>query len=56
MASDAKLRVGLWEYSPPEVDGIWGIWGSDYIMAKTIFYLLKGDYTLWNENSVLLDT
>ena len=26
------------------VDRIWGIWGSDYNIPKTIFYLHKGDY------------
>ena len=31
-------------YGPPEVDSIWGIWGSYYNMSKGIFYLLKGDY------------
>ena len=31
-------------YSPPEVDRIWGIWGSYYNILKAIFYLLKGDY------------
>ena len=29
-------------YSPPEVDRIWGIWGSYYSVPKAIFYLLKG--------------
>ena len=32
-------------YSPPKVDRIWGIWGSYYNIPKTIFYLLKGDYS-----------
>ena len=31
--------------SPPQVDRIWGIWGSYYNIPKAIFYLLKGDYT-----------
>ena len=31
-------------YSPPEVDRIWGIWGSYYNILKAKFYLLKGDY------------
>ena len=31
-------------YSPPEVDRIWGIWGSCYNIPKAIFYLLKKDY------------
>ena len=38
--------VGCSTYSPPEVDRIWGIWGSYYDIPKTIFYLLKGDY-IW---------
>ena len=29
---------------PPEVDRIWGIWGSYYNIPKTVFYLIKGDY------------
>ena len=33
-------------YSPPQVDTIWGIWGSNYNIPRAIFYLLKGDYTL----------
>ena len=32
-------------YSPPEVNRIWGIWGSYYNIPKAMFYLLKGDYT-----------
>ena len=32
-------------YSPPEVDRIWGIWGSSYNIPKAIFYLLKGDFS-----------
>ena len=34
----------LWVYSRPQVDRIWGTWGSYYNMPKAIFYLLKGDY------------
>ena len=34
------------DYSPPQVDRNWGIWGSYYKIAKVIFYLLKGDYIL----------
>ena len=33
-------------YSPPWVDRIWGICGSDYYVPKAIFYLLKGGYRL----------
>ena len=33
-------------YSPPQVDRIWGIWGSSYSIPKAIFNLLKGDYML----------
>ena len=29
-------------YSTPQVDRIWGIWGSYYSIPKAIFYLLKG--------------
>ena len=37
--------LGLyWGYSPPEVDRIWGIWGSYSNIPKAILYLLKGDY------------
>ena len=38
------LGLGLRVYSPPEVDRMWGIWGSCYNTPKAIFYLLKGDY------------
>ena len=31
-------------YSPPQVDRIWGIWGSYFNIPKAMFYLLKGDY------------
>ena len=34
-----------WElkvFCPPEVDRLWGIWGSYYNIPKAIFYLLKG--------------
>ena len=31
-------------YSPPEVERIWGMWGSYYNIPKPIFYLLKGDH------------
>ena len=30
--------------SPPQVDRIWGRWGSYYNIPKAIFYLLKEDY------------
>ena len=32
-------------YSPPWVDRVWDIWGSYYNMSKSMFYLLKGDYS-----------
>ena len=32
--------------SPPEVDRIWGIWGSYHNIPRAIFYLLKVDYNL----------
>ena len=28
--------------SPPEVDRIWGAWGSSYNIPKALFYLLNG--------------
>ena len=28
-------------YSPPQVDRIWGVWGSCYNILKAIFYLLN---------------
>ena len=31
-------------YSPPQVERIWGTWGSYYSIPNAIFYLLKGDY------------
>ena len=34
----------IWLYSPPQVDRIWGIWGSYCKMPKAILYLLKGGY------------
>ena len=33
------------KYSRPQVNGIWGIWGSYYHIPKAIFHLLKGNYT-----------
>ena len=33
------------DYSPPQVDRIWGIWGSYHNTPKATFYLFKGDYT-----------
>ena len=30
-------------YSPPQVDRMWGTWGSYHAIPKAI-YLLKGDY------------
>ena len=38
----------------PEVDRIWGIWGSCYNTPEATFFLLKGDYNhcnaKWIEN------
>ena len=31
------------KYSPPQVDRIWGIWGSYYTVPKAKFDLLNGD-------------
>ena len=42
----ALRSCGIEIYSPPQVDRIWGIWGSYYNMPKAIFYVLKGDYTV----------
>ena len=33
-------------YGLPQIDRIWGIWGSYYNIPEGIFYLLKGDYIL----------
>ena len=33
-------------YSPPQVDRIWGIWGSYSNIPEAILYLLQGDYTV----------
>ena len=37
-----SIRVYM-VYSPPQVDRIWGTWGSYYDIPKAIFYLLTGD-------------
>ena len=37
------------EYSLPEVDRIWGIWGCYDNLPKAIFYLLKGDYNFMQD-------
>ena len=42
MFQERNSRVGI--YSPPYVDGTWGIWGSYFNLPKTIVYLLKGNY------------
>ena len=39
-----RCHVSRRTYSPPQVDRIWGIWGSYYNLPKAIFYLLKGEY------------
>ena len=39
-----KIETTTLYYSPPEVDRIWGIWGSYYNIPKARFYLLKGGY------------
>ena len=38
-AAFQKIRV----YSPPQVDRMWGIWGSYDNILRAIFYLLTGD-------------
>ena len=40
----ADISVNEHYYTPPEVDRIWGIWGSYHNIPKAIFYLLKGVY------------
>ena len=42
----ALMDVGIKTSSPPEVDRIWGMWGSYYNIPKPLFYLLKEDYSL----------
>ena len=32
---------------------VWGIWGSYYKIPKAIFYLLKGDHTLYPKTYIL---
>ena len=44
------LNISTQCYSPPEVDRIWGIWGSYYNIPKAIFYLPKGDYRVKGDN------
>ena len=43
-AASTPLGVTEIKFSPPDVDRIWGTWGSYYNIPKAIFYLLKGDY------------
>ena len=31
---------------PPEVERIWGMWGTYSNIPKSMFYLLQGDYSL----------
>ena len=38
----ARVSRNMPTRSAPEVDYIWGIWGSSYNIPKAIFYLLKG--------------
>ena len=38
------VLTGYIGFRAPEVDRIWGIWGSYYHIPKATFYLLKGDY------------
>ena len=50
-ASSAALAASTgcgeaYDYSPPQVDRIWGIWASYYNRPKAIFYLVKGDTIL----------
>ena len=43
---ESRSHSGERVLTPPEVERIWGTWGSHYNMPKAIFYRLKGDYTL----------
>ena len=46
LAPSRKVQIQakkVFRYSPAEVDGIWGIWGSYVNIPKPIFYILKGD-------------
>ena len=45
VSSGLTLRgLRCWAFSPPQVDRLWGIWGSYYDIPKAIVYLLKGGY------------
>ena len=41
---NGNYYLGFRVYSPPQVDRIWGIWGSYYTIPQAIFYLLNGAY------------
>ena len=43
-ASGYVIYIYIYIYGPPQVDRIWGIWGSYYNIPQAIFALLKGDY------------
>ena len=45
-ASRSHRRLCRGGYSPPYVDRIWGIWGSECNIPEAMFYLRKGDYIL----------
>ena len=45
--------LGVWDYSPPQVDRICGIWRSCYKIPNAILYLLKADYTWVSVRGVL---
>ena len=39
-----QVRLKFRGSSPPQVDGIWGLWGSYCNIPRAIFYPLKGDH------------
>ena len=43
---NGNYYLGVRVYSPPEVDRIWGIWGTYFHIAKAILYRLKGHYSV----------
>ena len=48
-----RLQQGIyWVYNPPQVDRIWGMWGSYYNIFKAICYLLKRDPKSYSPKTV----
>ena len=50
-----SVRGIFQQYSPPEVDRIWGIWGPYYHIPKVISYLLTGDFNVNEEAADLAE-